>query len=90
LLELASDDLDVITALQYKRFEPQLPSESFPSIDLEGLGSLQGDMEYWWVNLWFPFWQALSLERQSALDLDSEWREFILMHQSYDPEIPTD
>ncbi|MGY3901184.1 hypothetical protein ACW5XF_01750 [Aeromonas lusitana] len=88
LISLASDDFDVIATLQQKKFEPPLPSESFPSIDPGGLGSLQGDMEYWWVNLWFPFWQALSLERQSALDLDPEWREFILMHQQYEPEIP--
>lgn len=88
VISLTSNDLDVIAALQQERFEPPLPSESFPSIDPEGLGSLQGDMEYWWGHLWFPFWQSLSPERQSALDLDPEWREFILMHQPYDPEIP--
>ncbi len=54
-------------------------------IDPEGLGSLQGDIDYWWTYLWLPFWLSLSQERWSALDLDTEWCEFIVMHQPHDP-----
>lgn len=84
VVSFASDDLDVIYALQQTRLEPPLPADSFPWIDPEGLGSLQGDMEYWWTYLWLPFWLSLSQERQSELDLEQEWREFIVMHQPHD------
>ncbi|MGY3887287.1 hypothetical protein [Aeromonas aquatica] len=84
VISFASDDLDVIDALQQTRLEPPLPADSFPWIDPEDLGSLQGDMEYWWTYLWLPFWLSLSQERQSALDLEPEWREFIVMHQPHD------
>ncbi|WP_438548261.1 hypothetical protein [Aeromonas sp.] len=63
IVSFASDDLDVIYALQQIKLEPPLPADSFPWIDLEGLGALQGDMEYWWTNLWLPFWLSLSQER---------------------------
>lgn len=85
VVSFASDDLDVLEALQQTKLEPPLPADSFPWIDPEGLGSLQGDMEYWWTYLWLPFWLSLSQERQSELDLEQEWREFIVMHQPHDP-----
>lgn len=84
IVSFASDDLDVLEALQQTRIEPPLPADSFPWIDPEGLGSLQGDIEYWWTYLWLPFWLSLSQERQSALGLEPEWREFIVMHQPHD------
>lgn len=85
VVSFASDDLDVLEALQQTKLEPPLPADSFPWIDPEGLGSLQGDMEYWWTHLWLPFWLSLSQERQSELELEQEWREFIVMHQPHDP-----
>jgi hypothetical protein len=83
IVSFASDDLDVLEALQQTRLEPPLPADSFPWIDPEGLGSLQGDIEYWWTYLWLPFWLSLSQEQQLALDLEPEWREFIVMHQPH-------
>lgn len=84
IVSFASDDLDVLEVLQQTRLEPPLPAASFPWMDPEGLGSLQGDIEYWWMYLWLPFWLSLSQERQSALDIEPEWREFIVMHQPHD------
>lgn len=88
-VSFACNDLDVLETLQQTRLDPPLPADSFPWIDPEGLGSLQGDMEYWWTYLWLPFWLSLSQERQSALVLEPEWREFIAMHQPYDTSAST-
>lgn len=85
VVSFASDDLDVLEALQQTKLEPPLPADSFPWIDPEGLGSLQGDLEYWWMHLWLPFWVSLNQEEQLALDLEPEWREFIVIHQPHDP-----
>lgn len=82
VVSFASDDLDVIDALQQTRLDPPLPADSFPSIDPESLGSLQGDMEYWWTYLWLPFWEALNQEERLALNLEPEWREFFAIHYS--------
>ncbi|ATY81328.1 hypothetical protein CVS42_11135 [Aeromonas veronii] len=81
IVSFASDDLDVLEALQQTRLAPPLPADSFPWIDPEALGSLQGDVEYWWMNFWLPFWVSLNQEEQLALDLEPEWREFIVNHQ---------
>lgn len=80
VVSFASDDLDVLEALQQTKLEPPLPADSFPWIDPEALGSLQGDMEYWWMHLWLPFWVSLNQEEQLALDLEPEWREFMAIH----------
>lgn len=88
-VSFACNDLDVLETLQQTRLDPPLPADSFPWIDPEGLDSLQGDMEYWWTYLWLPFWLSLSQERQSALELEPEWREFIAMHQLYDTSAST-
>lgn len=82
VVSFASDDLDVLEALQQTKLEPPLPADSFPWIDPEGLGSLQGDMEYWWTYLWLPFWEALNQEERLALNLEPDWREFIAIHYS--------
>ncbi|HGY1013661.1 TPA: hypothetical protein ACNUUK_001941 [Aeromonas salmonicida subsp. smithia] len=80
VVSFASDDLDVLEALQQTKLEPPLPADSFPWIDPEALGSLQGDMEYWWMHLWLPFWVSLNQEEQLALDFEPEWREFMAIH----------
>ncbi|HEA3088986.1 TPA: hypothetical protein RVR74_001274 [Aeromonas salmonicida] len=85
VVSFASDDLNVLEALQQTKLEPPLPADSFSWIDPEGLGSLQGDVEYWWMHLWLPFWVSLNQEEQLALDLEPEWREFIVIHQPHDP-----
>jgi hypothetical protein len=85
VVSFASDDLDVLEALQQTKLEPPLPADSFPWIDPEGLGSLQGDVEYWWMHLWLPFWVSLNQEEQLALDLEPEWREFMAIHHPSAP-----
>ncbi len=85
VVSFASDDLDVLETLQQTKLEPPLPADSFPWIDPEGLGSLQGDVEYWWMHLWLPFWVSLNQEEQLALDLEPEWREFIAIHHPSAP-----
>jgi hypothetical protein len=85
IVSFASDDLDVLEALQQTKLEPPLPADSFPWIDPEGLGSLQGDVEYWWMYLWLPFWVSLNQEEQLALDLEPEWREFMAIHHPSAP-----
>lgn len=82
VVSIASDDLDVLDLLQTTKLYPPLPRDSFPWIDPEIMGALQGDIEYWWDQFWLPFWESLSQDEQSALDLESEWREFIVSHQS--------
>lgn len=81
VVSIASDDLDVLDLLQTTKLYPPLPGDSFPWIDPEVMGALQGDIEYWWDQFWLPFWGSLSQDEQSALDLEPEWREFIDSHQ---------
>lgn len=38
---------------------PPPPWISFPEIDPDGLGSMQGNLSFWWDWMWLPFWDSL-------------------------------
>lgn len=80
IISLASDDLALLDIIQKSNCMPPMPDESFPLIDPEGYGSLQGEMDHWWEHFWLPYWNKLTLEEKSHLDIDDDWREFINAH----------
>lgn len=73
--------------MQCSALQPPLPAESFPWFEPENVGSLQGDVEYWWDYLWLPFWVSLSLQEQADLALEPEWREFMESHHTPDDPV---
>ncbi|MNF89200.1 hypothetical protein D3C84_717150 [compost metagenome] len=87
LVSFASNDLDVLEAMQCSIWIPSQPAESFPWLDPQSLGSLQGDVEYWWNHLWLPFWVSLSLKEQADFALEPEWREFMESHHISDDPV---
>ncbi|MGX5835173.1 hypothetical protein ACWIJ6_13700 [Aeromonas piscicola] len=87
IVSFACNDLDVLAAVQRSALEPPLPAESFPWFEPENVGSLQGDVEYWWDYLWLPFWVSLSLQERTYLALNPEWREFMESHHIPDDPV---
>lgn len=81
---LICNNADFILQIQKAQLQPPLPSESFPGMDPQSIGSLQGSMEFWWNSYWLTFWIQLSdEERQRVLSLphtSAEWQEFIELH----------
>ncbi|KAB8037858.1 hypothetical protein GCL60_11835 [Silvanigrella paludirubra] len=63
------------------RVEPQSPWISFPEIDPDGLGSLQGVIEFWWYKYWDNYWLNLSKIERSEYYKNNEaplgWIEYI-------------
>lgn len=80
IISLASDDLALLDIIQKSNCMPPMPDESFPLIDPEGYGSLQGEIEHWWEHFWLPYWNKLTLEEKNHLNIDDDWREFINAH----------
>ncbi|SJN59079.1 hypothetical protein VR7878_03213 [Vibrio ruber DSM 16370] len=77
VVHIISNDHDLIDKIQSLNLAPPLPSVSFPSLNPEEYGSLQGDVDFWFTWLWTPYWVSLTSEQQSQLPLNEEWREFI-------------
>ncbi|TCK38977.1 hypothetical protein B0G84_4303 [Paraburkholderia sp. BL8N3] len=86
VVSLLSNDVDVFWKLRDARLNPPPPWIAFPDIDPDSLGSLQGDIEYWWASFWTPFWDVLdSAQKDKFLhdhDATFAWRECIFAHSS--------
>jgi len=77
VVHLISNNHDVIENIQNLKTSPPLPSVSFPDLNPEEYGSLQGNIDFWFTWLWKPYWTSLTSEQQSLLSLSDEWKEFI-------------
>ncbi|VEF24289.1 Uncharacterised protein [Shewanella baltica] len=54
------------------------PWESFPDVDPETLGSLQGNIDFWCNYFWRPYWLSLSVTER--LQYPVNWQEFSDFH----------
>ncbi|KAB8037857.1 hypothetical protein GCL60_11830 [Silvanigrella paludirubra] len=53
-----------IQDLDNSLLQPPPPWIVYPNEDPRGLGSLQGEIDYWFDSIWNPFWNSLSLEEK--------------------------
>ncbi|MGI2136148.1 hypothetical protein [Shewanella baltica] len=54
------------------------PWESFPDVDPDTLGSLQGNIDFWCNYFWRPYWLSLSVTER--LQYPVNWQEFSDFH----------
>lgn len=84
VLEIITNDNDLIRKLCNEHFEPPAPDTVFPYSDFESVGSLQGQIGLWWSVYWSPFWISLSAEDKAKYlernNISSELREFLILH----------
>ncbi|MES2160804.1 MAG: hypothetical protein V4476_06585 [Pseudomonadota bacterium] len=82
VIELATNSIALLRALDAMRLRPPAPWLAFPEIDAAAYGSLQGSLEYWWTWLWMPYWHnATPDEREQLLaQASDDWREFFEFH----------
>ena len=78
-LLLISNSIELLQKLP--ELAPPKPWEVFPEVDADGLGSLQGSLEHWWNNYWWPYWLNLTPQQRASLLDDGRhpegWREYI-------------
>ncbi|MBV6821292.1 hypothetical protein KWG64_25460 (plasmid) [Rahnella sp. PD12R] len=66
---------------------PPPPWVSFPHIDPDGLGSMQGNLSFWWDWMWLPFWKSMDASEQKkyliAHSAPSSWVEYFEFYENY-------
>jgi hypothetical protein len=77
VIHLITNDPALIREIQALNCYPPIPSISFPTLNPEEYGSLQGDLDFWFTWLWLPYWKSLTDKKRSQLNLSEEWQEFI-------------
>ncbi|MGL5669596.1 MAG: hypothetical protein ACRDD9_26110 [Shewanella sp.] len=75
---LISNDIALLQQLIAFKAAPPAPWESFPEVDPDTLGSLQGNIEFWCDTFWRPYWLSLSEAERSQYP--ANWREFSEFH----------
>ncbi|MFA9394806.1 MAG: hypothetical protein ACERJ1_08850 [Halodesulfovibrio sp.] len=80
LIRMVTNHNVLIEAILALRLSPPRPEISFPELEPDSIGSLQGSLEYWWYELWKPYWCSLSPVEQEQQKLLAEWCEFIAWH----------
>ncbi len=83
-IRIVTNSIRLLKEIDNLRVEPPSPWISFPEIDPDSLGSLQGSIDYWWYVYWTPFWEKLSpQEKQDYYRIKQatpEWIECIDIH----------
>lgn len=72
-------------AVHELKLTPPSPQTVFPDVNFETIGSLQGEIEYWWNVYWAPFWSSLNnTEKMACIDsekLSEDVFEFLQLHE---------
>ncbi|UIP28992.1 hypothetical protein [Photobacterium sp. TLY01] len=76
VVHLITNDHSIVDAILDANFSPPEPMISFPDINPDEYGSLQGDIDYWFTWLWVPYWESLTQDERAELNITSSWREF--------------
>ena len=83
---IVTNALPLIAAIDALELPPPPPWIVFPEADPSALGSLQGDIEYWWDWLFLPFWSAANEATRShylaTYPTNEDWMEFLDFHTS--------
>jgi len=81
---IVTNALPLIAAIDALKLQPPPPWIVFPDADPSALGSLQGDIEYWWDWLFLPFWSAADEATRSryltTYPTNEDWLEFLDSH----------
>lgn len=85
--DLITNSSRLLKLFEEQPVAPPPPWEAFPRLDdPTTLGSLQGDVEYWWYNYWSPFWDTLTEDQRTRylaqVSASDDWVDCIVRHQS--------
>lgn len=78
IIEVMTSSKQMIEDILNIKSHPPSPEISFPKLNPEEYyGSLQGSIDFWFSQLWDPYWRSLSKEDKTSLPLSASWRELI-------------
>ena len=85
VVDVITNNVSFIEAVHELKLTPPSPQTVFPDVNFETIGSLQGQMEYWWNVYWAPFWDVLdNTEKMAYIDsenLSADVIEFLQLHE---------
>ena len=84
VIELITNSLPLMAALDQLQLAPVPPWIAFPKLNPAEYGSLKEPFDYWWSQLWLPFWSTLDAGQRGAYlaarQAAPEWATFCAWH----------
>lgn len=80
IVTIVTNDAQCVERIQSEsRWLVPMPMQTFPQLNPDEFGSLQGELAYWWEYFWQPFWNSRTEEQQRLLSemLPTPWLDFI-------------
>lgn len=80
IVTVVTNDAQCVERIQSEsRWLVPMPMQTFPQLNPDEFGSLQGELAYWWEYFWQPFWNSRTEEQQRLLSetLPTPWADFI-------------
>ncbi|OEE64819.1 hypothetical protein A1OO_21760 [Enterovibrio norvegicus FF-33] len=68
---------DTVKKITQLKLAPPLPHQSFPRVDPNSYGSLQGNLDLWFTHFWAVYWNSMTTEEKQAISLPPDWSEFM-------------
>ncbi|CZF87013.1 hypothetical protein [Grimontia marina] len=76
VVSLTCNEKSIIESILNLKLSPPLPHHSFPDIDPNNYGSLQGNLDLWFSHFWSTYWLSLSEAEKDKVQLTNDWEEF--------------
>ena len=87
VMYLITNNINLLNDIDLAKLSPPPPWIVFPNEDPRGLGSMQGDMEYWFLNHWDPFWNSLNFNNKrqylKIFRTNKYWSYYLMMNPYY-------
>ncbi|KEY60414.1 hypothetical protein [Serratia sp. DD3] len=85
VVRLITNSEHIINSIWKLNITPPPPWVAFPEIDPDGLGSMQGNLSFWWDWMWLPFWNSMDgTKKKDYLTVNFaplNWVEYFNFHE---------
>jgi hypothetical protein len=87
--EISTNDLEVCQRVMAMDLAPPAPWVAFPELAESAFGMMQGNMEYWWLVYWAPYWESLDKDKQEAFlaNANTAWQACFWRHAGEGREV---
>lgn len=87
VLRLVTNSEKTIKEIWNLNISPPAPWVSFPEIDPDGLGSMQGNLSFWWDWMWLPFWNSMNKDQKDKYLIENSapasWVEYFDFYDAH-------
>lgn len=86
---ISTNDVEVCRRVMAMDLAPPAPWVAFPELAESAFGMMQGNMEYWWLVYWAPYWESLDKDKQEAFlaNANTAWQACFWRHAGEGREV---